>query len=72
MTSTPEELLAVIKAIETLVSDDDCAFWEYALATNRLKSKNEDLMAEKIGKIYTLSHAYAGTCGAGHDEWKLK
>ena len=72
MTSTPEELLAVIRAIETLVSCDSCADWEYALALNKLKTEAEKEMAEKLGKVYMLSHTYAGTCGAEHDEWKLK
>lgn len=67
-----DNLLDVIRAIEKIVSDDQCGDWEWDLFKERFKTDTEKAMAEKIGKIYTLAHAHSRTCGNPHEGWRLK
>lgn len=67
-----EQLLRkVLRRIEEIVSDDFCADMECDLMFGTLKTEKEKLMAEKLGKVYMLSHAFGDhPCHASHDDWR--
>lgn len=60
-----------LEAIEKLVSDDFCADMEVQLMENKLKTEEEEAMAEKIGEIYRIAHAHSGHCGNPHFDWRV-
>ena len=64
--------LSAMRKIEDIVSDDFSSDIEYDLAFDRLKTEKEKIMAEKLGEIYKLAHAWNPDheCFAVHTDWR--
>lgn|SRR3990167_8497549 len=69
-----DDKLAALKKIEDTVSDDQCCDleWDRTKRPERLTPR-EQMLADKIGEVYRLSHACDDThsCYSAHENWRI-
>ena len=62
-----------LRVIDSLVSDDVNEIWDIKSAFNHMLTQEDaKLMADKLSKIYTISHSSIPehSCFAVHDSWR--
>lgn len=70
--NTPE--VKCLNAIEKISGDDFCEQVDWDMFKNRLKTEKEKIMANKLLKIYRLSHSHIKThfCYHVHKNWRAE
>ena len=66
------DTLDVLRRIEEIVADDFSADIEWDLSFGKLETEKEKILAEKLGKVYMLAHAWnpSNGCYSVHDDWR--